>query len=162
METVYLSLGSNLGDRFTNISRATEMLWKDEPILASINASSMYETEPWGAQGQPWFLNTVVTGRTELTPEDLLRATQKIEEALGRDRGKGPARTIDIDILFYGSKVIQTQNLTIPYPNIEARHFVLTPLAELAPKFLHPVLKKTVWELLSECKDTLIIRPFNE
>lgn len=169
METIFLSLGSNLGDRFAMISKAHDMLFKEKQIIQDINASHLYETEPWGIKDRPWYLNSMVTGKTNLSPEELLQAIQEIETILGRDRQTEktnsdsdpyPPRPIDIDILFYGYRVVNTPELTIPHPHIEHRRFVLQPLAELAPKFLHPVLKKTVWELLRECKDKSKTKPY--
>ncbi len=144
MKRVYLSLGSNLGDREAALRGAIERL----PIRV-LRASSVYETEPQDVRDQPWFLNVVVEGETELLPKQLLARLQKLELELGRRRTlpKGP-RTVDIDILLYGSAVVETAELTIPHPRMSERRFVLEPLAELAPELRHPVTHRTVREML--------------
>lgn len=161
METVYLSLGSNLGDRFLAMQHAIASL---SQILAHLKSSTLYECEPVGMpEGTPWFLNAVACGSTDLTPEQLLAATTRIETALGRVRSENryESRTIDIDILFYGHTIVQAPTLTIPHPDIEKRKFVLVPMAELSPRFLHPGLKRTIWELLADCTDTATVQKFH-
>ena len=147
MKTAWLSLGSNMGDREANLREAVRRL-EAEGIHVQ-RESSLYETEPQELRDQPWFLNSVVEVETTLFPKQLLGCVRKIEKALGRKRtvAKGP-RTIDIDILLYGSFVIQTAELEIPHPRMSERRFVLEPLAELAPDLRHPVSRKTVRELL--------------
>jgi len=142
---VYLSLGSNLGDRAANLNDAIARLKKIGDILA---ASSYYETEPVEFTAQPWFLNCVVALETEKMPKQLLTAILDIEQQMGRRRSqqKGP-RIIDIDILLFGSSVVDTKNLTIPHPALDERRFVLEPLAEIAPDLRHPVLKRSMREL---------------
>lgn len=174
METVYLSLGSNLGDRLANMQAAISHL---SGILQKIKASTLYTAEPVGmSPDSPWFLNAVVMGETELAPEALLAACTSIETKMGRVRTSAAAnpfdvateataatpkdRTLDIDILFYGHRVIEMPNLTIPHPHIAERQFMLVPMAELSPKYMHPVLKKTIWELLAECADTAQVEKF--
>jgi len=145
-KTVYLSLGSNLGDRARNLQDAIERLGS----LGELGAvSSFYETEPVEVQHQPWFLNCAVMLRTHLMPRQFLSAVMQIEQALGRKRKipKGP-RVIDIDILLFGSSVISVQSLVVPHPAMHERRFVLQPLAEIAPGARHPVLRRTVRELL--------------
>lgn len=147
MKTVYLSLGSNIGDRERNLRAALEHL--DTAGIRIARVSPVYETEPVDLTGQRWFLNLVAEVETDLFPVQLLARTQKIERALGRVRTvpKGP-RTIDIDILLYGNVVVNSQGLEIPHPRMAERRFVLIPLADLAPDLRHPVTRKTVREML--------------
>ncbi len=142
---VYLALGSNLGDRQNNLEGAVKRLAEK---LVIEQTSSLYETEPIGYREQPLFLNAVCCATTELGPFDLLHLNQETERALGRVPSfpDGP-RLIDIDILFYGDRVIATPQLTIPHPHLAERAFVLVPLAEIAARLVHPVLRKTVEEL---------------
>ncbi len=149
MKTVYLSLGSNLGDRELNLREAIRML--GEAGVRVLRVSSLYETDPVDVRDQPCFLNLVLEAETELFPKQLLARTGKIESQLGRKRGrpKGP-RTLDIDILMYGASVIESAELTVPHPRMAERRFVLEPLAELAPDLRHPVSRRTVRELLAE------------
>jgi 2-amino-4-hydroxy-6-hydroxymethyldihydropteridine diphosphokinase len=147
LKTVYLSLGSNLGDREHRLHEAIQALAAAGVRAARV--SSVYETEPIGIVGQGWFLNIVVEAETELFPVQLLSRIRKIELALGRRRGidKGP-RTIDIDILFFGNFIIDTAKLTVPHLRAHERRFVLAPMAELAPEYRHPVMRRTMRELL--------------
>jgi 2-amino-4-hydroxy-6-hydroxymethyldihydropteridine diphosphokinase len=147
MKTIYLSLGSNVGDREHNLRTAIDRL--STPDLQVLRASPVYETEPVDYTSQRWFLNLVVEAETTLFPKMLLSRTARIEHELGRVRtvAKGP-RTIDIDILLYGKAVIETATLQIPHPRMAERRFVLAPLADLAPNLRHPVTHKTVRELL--------------
>jgi 2-amino-4-hydroxy-6-hydroxymethyldihydropteridine diphosphokinase len=147
LKTVYLSLGSNIGDREGNLRDAIKRL--AAPDLHILRVSPIYETEPMDVTNQPWFLNLVVEAETTLFPVQLLSRIAKVERAMGRVRtqAKGP-RTLDIDILFYGNAVVRTRDLQIPHPRLAERRFVLAPLADLAPALRHPVLGKTVKELL--------------
>jgi len=144
-KSVYLSLGSNLGDRAANLRAAIDRVGAVGKVAA---VSSFYETEPVEFTEQPWFLNCVVKLETEKMPKQLLAALLDIERQMGRhrDRTKGP-RIIDLDILLVGSSVIETKGLTIPHPAMHERRFVLAPLAEIAPEVRHPVLKQTIREL---------------
>ncbi len=143
---LYLSLGSNVGDREVNLRTAIEKLAGLGEVLA---VSSFYETEPMEFTAQPWFLNCAVALRTELMPKLLLSKTLAIEQQMGRRRSqpKGP-RTIDIDILLFGNSVIHTPQLDVPHVAMHERRFVLEPLAEIAPEVRHPVFKRTMRELL--------------
>lgn len=144
-KTVYLSLGSNVGNRAANLKTAIERLGE----LGEVSAvSSFYETEPVEYTRQAWFLNCAVAMETEKLPQQFLAQVMKIEKELGRKRriDKGP-RTIDIDVLMFGAAVIETPQLTVPHVSMHERRFVLEPLAEIAPEARHPVFKKTVREL---------------
>jgi 2-amino-4-hydroxy-6-hydroxymethyldihydropteridine diphosphokinase len=147
MKTVYLGLGSNVGDRERNLAAALEQL--AGPALRVLRVSSTYETEPVDYTDQRWFLNLVVEAETELFPMQLLTRIVKVERALGRVRTvpKGP-RTLDIDILLYGRVVVRSARLEIPHPRMGERRFVLAPLAELAPGLRHPLTRKTMREML--------------
>lgn len=147
MVIVYLGLGSNLGDRKQNLAQALELLSQQAEIE---QLSPIYETEPVGFEAQPLFLNAVCRISTRLSPNKLLAFAKKIEAALGRKPSFPNApRTVDIDILFYGNRIIKSTNLTIPHPRLTQRAFMLIPLAEIAPGELHPENRKTVKELLN-------------
>lgn len=144
-KVVYLSLGSNLGDREDNLRTAIVRLAEFGNVLA---VSSFYETEPLHVGAQPWFLNCAVKFETEKMPRQLMAAILNLEQSMGRQRKqkKGP-RTIDIDVLLFGSSVIEIPALTVPHPRLHERRFVLEPLAEIAPDARHPVFKRTAREL---------------
>jgi len=145
---VFLGLGSNLGDRGENIKKAIEHL-KDKIRIEKV--SSIIETEPYGFVDQPKFLNCVLKGTTVLSPLELLEFVLDIENKMGRKRlFKWGPRNIDIDILFYDDCVIDTENLKIPHPELHKRLFVLEPLCEIEKDFVHPVLKKSVYELYTQ------------
>ena len=144
--TVYLSLGSNVGERERQLRDAQIRL----ATLGRVSAvSPVYETEPVEFTAQPWFLNCAVAIETDLTPQQLMAAILRIEEEMGRRRvqKKGP-RSIDIDILLFDDLVLESEELTIPHPAMHQRRFVLEPLADIAPQALHPVFRKTIRELL--------------
>jgi 2-amino-4-hydroxy-6-hydroxymethyldihydropteridine diphosphokinase len=154
---IYLSLGSNLGDRAVNLERAiTALPGADVRVL---RRSSLYETEPVDFLAQPWFLNCVVEAETLLMPRQLLHALQAIERAFGSRKlvARGP-RVIDLDILFYGASVIRTEEMEIPHPRMAQRRFVLVPLAELAPGLRHPVLGATIAEMIAAAQDMSTVR----
>ena len=152
MTIVYLSLGSNIGDREKNIARAIGAL--DARGLRVMGQSSLYETEPLEIRDQAWFLNCAIAIETELAPQPLMAILLEIEREMGRDRRvpKGP-RLIDIDILLYGSKVVREPGLEIPHPRMAERKFVLVPLAEIAGEANHPVSMMTIAEMLEATAD---------
>ena len=152
MSLVYLSLGTNLGNRRTNLETGIELLVSKG--LKLLRSSEIYETEPWGFKEQPAFYNQVIEVATELDPAILLRLIHDIEKSCGRRRlmRYGP-RPLDIDILFYDSLIHTAEDLKIPHPLIHARRFVLVPLADLVPELRHPVLGKTIRKLLTSCDD---------
>lgn len=158
---VYIAMGSNLGDRAGMLERAIAAM--NSAGISVLRISSLYVTEPVGAPGQAWFLNAVVEAETSRLPLQLLHALLKIERELGRRRltPHGP-RTIDLDILFYGSSVIRSRELEVPHPRLTERRFVLIPLTQLAPDFRHPVLHKSITQLLAETPDRSEARPWHK
>lgn len=147
-----LSLGSNIGDKFNFLTLTKSLIYhKIGQILLS---SNIYETEPWGVENQDSYLNQVISVQTDRTPNELLKDIHSIEKELGRIRNVHyGARTIDIDILYYGERIINAKRLKIPHPHIQKRRFILVPLSEVSPDMLHPLLKKTNQELLDVVKD---------
>jgi 2-amino-4-hydroxy-6-hydroxymethyldihydropteridine diphosphokinase len=166
MSTVYLSLGSNLGDREKNIARAIAML-RERGVRVK-RKSSLYETEPVDVRDGSWFLNAAIEAETELTPAELMQVLLEIERALGRERkaqvvpGLKESRTIDLDILLFGSDVVHDMGVEIPHPRMTERKFVLAPLAEIAPDVKHPISQKTIARLLAETKDQSVVRPLEK
>jgi 2-amino-4-hydroxy-6-hydroxymethyldihydropteridine diphosphokinase len=149
MSTVYIGIGSNLGSREDNCKAAIRHLIDNG--IKVLKLSSMIETEPWGVKDQPKFINMAAKVETGLGPEELLRLLKQIEATIGRRQTIhwGP-RAIDLDILFYDDLVLKTPDLEIPHPGIADRYFVLSPLAEIAAEIIHPVIKKSIKELLNE------------
>ncbi len=152
----YLSLGSNVGNREAHLCEAQDRL---DMIGRVVKASSFYETEPVDFTQQPWFLNRAVALETKDTPRQLMAAILSIEEEMGRRRvqKKGP-RSIDIDIVLFDDTIMKSNDLIIPHPAMHERRFVLEPLAEIAPEVLHPVLKKTIRELLDALPDGQVVK----
>lgn len=144
---MFIAIGSNVGEREKNLFTAIEMLSEKCAVLQK---SKIYETEPVGFRDQPLFLNQCIECTTNLAPSDLLSFLKSIEQRIGRTKTfrNGP-REIDLDIIFYGEKIMELQGLAIPHPRMQSRAFVLAPLSELAPDFVHPVLKKTISQLLA-------------
>ena len=155
-ETVYLALGSNLGDRLANLEAAIIAL---PPAVKVLERSPVYETAPWGVTSQPDFLNMVLQGETRLAPTALLTCLKRIETDLGRlpSVRYGP-RLIDMDILFYDDLVLNIPELVLPHPRLHERAFVLVPLADLAAGLVHPVLRKTIRGLLEGIDTTGVKR----
>lgn len=155
MAIVYLSLGSNKGDRIGYVQQAASLLGADEKITI-VRTSAFYETEPWNMNTQTWFVNAVVEVKTSYTPEELLEVCQRIEKQLGREAKTNTNyedRTIDIDILFYNKDVIQEDNLTIPHKYMHLRAFTLVPMMELNADFIHPVLHKSIAEMHNDLEN---------
>lgn len=147
--TVYLALGTNLGDRLANLKQAISAL---TPQMELQTKSQVYETPPWGYEDQPKFLNQVIKAQTYLEPEALLKHLKRLEVALGRKASfqNGP-RLIDIDLLFYDDLVLNQPALVLPHPRLHERGFVLLPLMDIAPELMHPVYKKSVREMVAQC-----------
>ncbi len=157
MIDVFLLLGSNLGDRQLFLQKAIDHI--EAEIAPVTKQSAIYETQSWGKSDEPNYINQVIQLKTDLTPQTVLRKVLHIESVLGRKREeKWGSRTIDIDILFYGSDVICEAGLNIPHPQLHNRMFTLAPLSEIAPDFIHPILNKNVFELKNKLKDNLIVK----
>ncbi len=160
MEGIFLLLGTNLGNRQDNLQKARQLISQQAGEV--IHSSSIYETEAWGETDQPLFLNQVIQINTNLPPEMLLERLQGIEEAMGRVRHrKWGERVIDIDILYYYDKIIDTKTLKVPHPGIPQRRFTLAPLCEIAAEAMHPTIHKTQQELLNACTDPLKVWKWN-
>lgn len=160
MRTAYLGLGSNKGERISYIKKALSEIGKIENTRI-VKSSSIYETEPWGVEDQDDYLNSAVELETSLDPENLLKELKNIERKTGRTGNKKwSEREIDIDLLFYGDEIIDNEFMNVPHSQIENRKFVLIPMNEIAPEFIHPVLKKSITDLLKESKDELSVIEF--
>jgi len=157
MIDVFLLLGSNLGDRRTLLLEAIKRI--ETGVGPVLRASSVYETQSWGKTDAPDYLNQVLLLQTEMTARQVLKKILAIELAMGRMREeKWGSRTIDIDILFYGDAVIDEPDLKVPHPEMHKRRFTLAPLAELAPEFEHPLIKKNILQLKNELIDDLVVK----
>jgi 2-amino-4-hydroxy-6-hydroxymethyldihydropteridine diphosphokinase len=157
MNTAYLLIGGNMGDREKNLQVAIELISRSCGDI--ILLSSVYETAAWGSTDQPFFLNQAIKLSTNLNARQLIRRLLKTEKMMGRVRKEkfGP-RTIDIDILFFNDEIFDLRFLKIPHPEIQNRRFALVPLSEMDPLLVHPVLKKTISQLLKECTDDLEVK----
>lgn len=156
---IYLGLGSNVGDRHAHLTAAISSIQASD--IRVLRQSAIYETEPVDYANQDWFLNCAIEAETSLSPDRLLAELQRVERSRGVPKRipKGP-RALDIDILFYGSEIIRTPALEVPHPRLPDRRFVLIPLAELAPAFVHPNLGRTVADLLAHTSDRSQVRPW--
>ena len=155
-QSVFILLGSNLGDRQLLINQACEMI--EERCGRIVSKSHLYESEPWGFKAEHWFLNQVVVLDTEMSPDDLMDALLAIEKELGRDRTTPHegyvSRPMDLDILYWGKDlIVEKQHVIVPHPRLHQRRFTLLPLCDVAPDYVHPILKKTNRQLLDECQD---------
>lgn len=161
MNKVFLLIGGNMGNRLQNLHQAIKLL--SAACGPVVQQSAVYETAAWGKTDQAAFLNQALLLTTSLSARELIITILSVEEQMGRQRLEkfGP-RLIDIDMIFYNDDVIDEPNLTIPHPELQNRRFVLAPLNEIAPSFVHPVLNKTVAELLKECKDELEVAIFKK
>jgi len=160
VETCYILFGSNMGDKNGIFNQAC--LYINNRCGRVVQVSAPYESEPWGFEAEEWFLNRVIVIETALDPEALMKQLLEIEYELGRDRHpekKGYAsRTADLDILYYGDKIIVTDMLTVPHPRLHQRRFALLPMCEVTPNLVHPAFRLTQSELLARCPDTLVVR----
>lgn len=157
MNTIYLGLSSNLGDRGVNIKQALAML---APEITVTKVSPVYETKPMYVEGQPDFFNAVCEAMTELSPEDMLKKIKSVEKEMGEHEHNAP-RAIDIDLLLYGDQIIDTPELKVPHPGLRERDFVLQPLSDIAPDLPDPVTGETVSQLLNELPQSVlsVVRP---
>ena len=159
MNKTYLLLGSNMGNRQQKMLQAIKHI--ERLIGKVIRQSNLYQTAAWGKTNQPDFLNQVIVVETNLSATETMQTILAIEEKLGRIRTvKNASRTIDIDILFFNKEIINQKDLSVPHPEIPNRRFVLVPLSELSPNMKHPVLNKTIHQLLEICPDKLDVKKF--
>lgn len=160
METCYILFGSNMGDKGSIFDQAC--LYINNRCGQVLQVSSPYESEPWGFETEEWFLNRMIVIKTRMNPEDLLGQLLEIERELGRERhpeNEGyVSRTADLDILYYGDRIILNELLTVPHPRLHRRRFALLPMCEVAPDMVHPVLGLTQRDLLARCPDTLLVK----
>jgi len=161
MTSIYLLLGTNLGNKIKNLEKVRELLVSNRVTIK--RESSIYETAAWGIEDQPTFLNQVLEIETAKTPDKLLALTKEIEMKMGRVRmEKWGERLIDIDILYYGDSIVNQDDLQIPHPEIQNRRFTLVPLVEIAPNFVHPQLLVSQVALLKACEDKLEVNPHEQ
>ena len=160
METCYILFGSNMGDKGSIFDQAC--LYINNRCGQVLQMSSPYESEPWGFETEEWFLNRMIVITTRMNPENLLGQLLEIERELGRERhpeNEGyVSRTADLDILYYGDRIILNELLTVPHPRLHRRRFALLPMCEVAPDMVHPVLGLTQRDLLARCPDTLLVK----
>jgi len=163
MHKCHLLLGSNLGNRTENIFKALNLIELQIGRISSVSA--FYETEPWGFNSPEQFLNKAAIVETRHSPHEILSQIHQIEKNLGRERmtrSDYASREIDIDILFFDDEIINTETLVIPHPQLQNRKFALIPLAEISSEKIHPVIKKSVYQLLEECPDQLMVNKYKE
>lgn len=161
MNSAYLLIGGNLGNRIENLTKAISAIEKD--IGKIIKVSTIYQTASWGITDQPDFLNQVLLVTTKFSAAETMQIILSVENKMGRIRTlKNASRIIDIDILFFNDEIINSRLLTIPHPEIQNRKFVLIPLNEIAPQLLHPVFKQSIQNLLSTSKDKLEVKPLTD
>ncbi len=161
MKRVYIALGSNIGEPIKNIKNAIALL--NDGGVKLIKSSSFYHTEPYGVKDQPDFVNSVIIAETTLSLKELFNLIKKIEKNMGRKKNiKYGPRVIDIDIIFYENLIYEDANIIIPHPKMVERSFVLYPLEEIDPLFLHPLLKETISQLKNNLKDDLKIKKIND
>jgi len=159
MHQCFLLLGSNLGDKAMILETALDAISKR--IGGLIQQSSIFQSEPWGFEAAEYFLNIVAELTTEKSPFEILEIIQDIEKVLGRVRGNCTgykSRTIDIDMLFFDDEILASENLIIPHPKLHLRRFTLEPLLEIAPQYVHPLMGKTIAQLLADCQDKLLVK----
>ena len=160
MECCYILFGSNMGDKDALFAQACLLI--NNRCGQVVRVSAAYESEPWGFEADEWFLNRLIVIETELAPDELMRQLLDIEAELGRVRHPEiegyTSRVVDLDILYYGNRVMQTPMVTVPHPRLHLRRFALMPLCELIPDFVHPVLQQTQRELLEACLDVMEVR----
>ena len=151
---VFIQLGSNLGNRQNAIFLSQQFVLQQIGYI--VNESAIYETEPWMMDSEKWFLNQVIEVETNLEPHSLLLKLKDFEQTQGRktETGKYQPRVIDMDILFYGNQIINSSDLVVPHPFLHERKFVLIPMNEINPDFIHPIFNKSINELLTECNDS--------
>ncbi|MCD6365954.1 MAG: 2-amino-4-hydroxy-6-hydroxymethyldihydropteridine diphosphokinase [Bacteroidales bacterium] len=153
---VFIQLGSNLGNRQNAIFLSQQFILQQIGYI--VNESAIYETEPWMMDSDEWFLNQVIEVETNLEPHSLLLKLKDFEQTHGRrtetHSGKYQSRVIDMDILFYGNRIINSSDLVVPHPFLHERKFVLIPMNEINPDFIHPIFNKSIKELLTECNDS--------